>query len=194
MRLILLLTIPSFLLLAVAALYDVDYIHYEKRVPYSEWAKINFYDFKGLKKPGMKLHGVAEFAYIKTNREINYLSNGNVAITTYFYPSRSYVFAQDIRNAELLKHELYHFHIAEYFSRLLRKTILQQRNHITRKGIENLNHRYYLLEDQMQQQYDEDSYHSYVLQEQRKWETKVDSMLDLLQEFSKPFVAISNQE
>jgi len=194
MRLALTFIISSLFLLAVAVLYDVNYINYESPRPYAEWTKINFYDFRGLKKPGMKLQGIAEFAYIKTNRRIDYLSNGNVEITTYFYRSKSYVFAQDIRNPDLLRHELYHFHITEYFSRLLRRTIVQSRNQITRKTIRNLNWQYYTLEDQMQQQYDEDSDHSYVLQEQRRWEIKVDSLLYSLHEFSTPVVAIGNKE
>ena len=194
MRVALTLIILSLLLLAVAALYDVNYINYESKRPYAKWAKINFYDFKGFKKPGMKLHGLAEFAYIKTDRRIRYLRNGNVEVTTYFYPSRSYVFAQDIRNPDLLRHELYHFHIAEYFSRLLRRTILQQKNDITRSTIQRVNREYYILEEQMQQQYDEDSYHSYVLHEQRKWETKVDSLLYSLRNFSDPIVLLANKE
>ena len=182
--------ICSIVLLAVAAIFDVNFINYKSPMPYSNWQKINFYDFRGLKKPGMRLHGVNEFAYIKTSRVINYLSDGHVVITTYFHPSRSYVFAQDIRNADLLRHELYHFHITEYFSRLVRETIFQEKNHITRSQIENLNRQYYVLEDQMQRQYDEDTYHSYVLQEQRKWEIKVDGLLYSLHEFSNPVVAI----
>jgi hypothetical protein len=46
----------------------------------------------------------------------------------------------------------------------------------------------------MQDQYDEDSYHSYILQNQKKWEVKVDSLLQGLQEFSAPFVPIGNKE
>jgi hypothetical protein len=111
MRFALILIASSLILLALAALFDVNYIDYKTPIPYSEWRKINFYDFRGLKKPGMTLHGVAEFAYIKTSRGIHFLNSGDIEIITYFHPSRSYVFAQDIRNADLLTHELYHFQV-----------------------------------------------------------------------------------
>lgn len=191
MRLVILLIASSFILLGAAALFDVNYFDYERPIPYYDWQKITFYDFKGLKKPGMTLHGVSEFAYIKTARTIDYLNNGTIKITTWFHPSRSYVFEKDIRNADLLKHELYHFHIAEYFSRLLRQEIFLGKNMVTKNEIEKLNEHYYELENEMQGQYDEDSYHSYVLKEQKKWEINVDSLLQSLQRFSGPDVRVS---
>ena len=194
MKLAIFLITLSFILLAVAALFDVNYLDYERPIPYSEWEKINFYDFKGLKKPGRTLNGVSEFAYIKTTRTIDYLNVGNIEITTYFHPSRSYVFAKDIRNADLLRHELYHFHIAEYFSRLLRREISRQKDMITRSQIADLDHEYEKREIEMQDRYDEDSYHSYVLQEQKKWEMNVDSLLRSLQKFSGTYVHIGTEQ
>ncbi|MGZ6520072.1 MAG: hypothetical protein ACXVED_21015 [Bacteroidia bacterium] len=141
----------------------------------------------------MMLYGVAEFAYIKTNRKIHYLHDGSAEITTFFYPSRSYVFAQDIKNNDLLAHELYHFHISEYCTRLLRREIFEKRNEITHKGIETLNKKYYQLEEEMQNEYDEDSYHSYVLQKQKQWEERVDSLLLGLKDFSSPVVIIGSR-
>lgn len=180
-------------LLSVSILYDVNYLDYEKPVPYSRVSTINFYDFKAQKKPGMTLYGVAEFAYIKTNREIHYLDDRNIEITTYFHPSRSYVFAQDIRNNGLLTHELYHFHISEYCTRLLRKETFEKRNKITHRGIESLNKKYYRLEDEMQGEYDDETYHSYVLQKQKEWEEKVDSLILSLKDFSEPIVIIGGR-
>jgi hypothetical protein len=179
---------PAVALLLASILYDVNYFDYEKPIPYAQMSTIKFHDFKALKKPGVTLYGVAEFAYIKTNRKIHYLNDGNVEVTTCFHPSRSYVFAQDIRNIDLLTHELYHFHISEYCSRLLRKEIFEKGNKITRKGIKNLNKKYYRLEDAMQDNYDEDTYHSYVLQKQKGWEEKVDNLLLSLEDFSNPIV------
>lgn len=184
----------SVVLLSVSVLYDVNYLDYKKPIPYSQVSSINFYDFKALKKPGTTLYGVNEFAYIKTNRKIYYSDNGNVEITTYFHPSRSYVFAQDIRNKDLLAHELYHFHISEYYSRLLRKEIFERRSNITHKDIESWNKKYYRMEDEMQSQYDEDTYHSYVLQKQREWQEKVDSLLLGLEGFANPVVVIGSRD
>ncbi|MFI5187865.1 MAG: hypothetical protein ACHQF0_14125 [Chitinophagales bacterium] len=182
------------ILLSIAILFDVNYISYSKPVPYSQWKKISFYDFKAFKRPGLTLNGVSEFAFIKDDRRIHYLNNGNIVITTYFHPSRSYVFAQDIRNPDLLRHELYHFHIAEYCARLLRKEISERMNSITNGMVEKLNIKYYKVENEMQNEYDEDSYHSYVLQEQKKWEMKVDSLLHALEAFSEPLIHLGNKE
>ena len=178
----------AFVLLFIATLFDVNYMHYKRPVPYSKWQEISFYDFKGLKKPGNSLFGVNEFAYIKTSREINYLHNDSLEILTYFHPSRSYVYAQDIRSPDLLRHELYHLHISEYCTRRLRKELMTSGIKITRSRLADLDKKYYELENELQRQYDEDSYHSYVLQEQKKWERKVDSMLQSLQSFSNPVI------
>jgi hypothetical protein len=194
MKFYILILIIAFVLLFIAILFDVNYIRYKSPVPYSKWQEISFYDFKGLKKPGMSLFGINEFAYIKTNREITYLNDRTFKIVTYFYPSRSYVFAQNIRNAGLLKHELYHFHISEYCTRLFRKEIISTKAGIPRSKLTDLNKKYYELEDELQTRYDEDSYHSYVFQEQKKWELKMDSMLQSLQTFSDPVIHLQNRE
>lgn len=183
MRFTIVFSIIGVIMLLTAALFDINYINYKKPIPYSQWQTITFYDFKGLKKPRETLAGVSRFAYIKTSREINYLGNGDTRITTKFHPSRSYVFSQHIRNPDLLKHELYHFHITEYFTRLLRKEISAYTGKANRSIIADLNKQYYLLEAEMQKQYDEDTYHSYVLKEQKKWETILDNKLLTLSDF-----------
>jgi GTPase Era involved in 16S rRNA processing len=104
------------------------------------------------------------------------------------------VFAQDIRNPDLLRHEIYHFHIAEYCSRLIRKEIFENRNSITPGMIKELDNSCRRTEQEMQDKYDDDSYHSYVLQQQKKWEAQVDSMLYSLQAYSDPVIHIINKE
>jgi hypothetical protein len=184
MRLNLVLCTIGVVLLSIATLFEVNYLNYGKPVPYSEWEKISFHDFRGMKRPGMTLNGVSEFAYIKINRKIDYPATGIARVVTYFYPSRSYVFARDIRNPDLLRHELYHFHIAEYWSRLLRKEISERKGRLTKRGIRDLNMQYYRLESSMQEDYDNDSYHSYVMQQQKNWEKKIDSLLLTVRDFS----------
>jgi len=181
-------------LLSVAIAFDINYFNYSRPIPYSQLRKISFHDFRAFKRPNMALNGVKEFAYIKTNREIHFLNNGSIDITTYFHPSRSYVFAQNIREADLLTHELYHFHITEYYSRLLRREILENPITISHNMINLLNEKYYQLENEMQLKYDEDTYHSYIMQEQKKWEIKIDSLLQSLESFSNPLITIRSNE
>lgn len=166
MKFTLIISGAGIIFLPVAIVFDINYLNYRNPIPYSQLQKINFYDFRALKRPGLTLNGVEEFAYIKTNRKIHYLNNGDFEITTYFHPARSYVFAHNIRDHDLLIHELYHFHISEYYSRLLRKEISETQNNIPDDLIFQLNEKYYRLENEMQVKYDEDTYHSYVLQEQ----------------------------
>ena len=190
MKLEIILFPVSIMLLSVAILFDVNFLHYASPVPYDQWQKINFHDFRAFKKPGLTLDGMSEFAYIKTSRTVRCLPTGEIEIITFFHPSRSYVFAQDIRNPDLLRHELYHFHIAEYFSRLFRRELCAEASSINAAMIDRLKRKYNDLELEMQAQYDHDSYHSYVMQEQRNWELKVDSLLHSLEEFSRPIVSI----
>ena len=194
MKFIIFFFVAGIILLSAAILFDINYFNYSRPIPYSQLRKISFYDFRALKRPAMTLDGVKEFAYIKTNRKIHYLNNGNIEIITYFHPSRSYVFAQNIRDAELLTHELYHFHISEYFTRLMRREILESQHPIPENKITLLNKKYYQLENEMQSEYDDDTYHSYVMQEQKKWEIKIDSLLRSLESFSNPLIAIRSKE
>jgi hypothetical protein len=118
MKFIIIFTAVGIILLSVAIVFDINYYNYSKPLPYSQLQKIRLSDFRALSRPGKTLNGTKEFAYIKTNRSIRNLNNGDVEITTYFHPSRSYVFENNIRDRDLLTHELYHFHISEYFTRL----------------------------------------------------------------------------
>ena len=176
-------------MLAFTARYEVNYFDYASPIPYSKWQTISFADFKGLDKPGETLNGVSEFAFIKMDRIITFLPENKVAITTYFYPSRSYVFNQNIRNNDLLRHELYHFHIAEYCSRLFRKE-LSETDNADASVVDQLKIKYTELEKSMQIEYDEESYHSYVLSEQKKWETTIDKDLASLANFSDPVISL----
>jgi len=190
MRLPIILFISALLILCITALFEVNFLNYAKPVPYSDYQKITFTDFKGLKKPYQALYGVKEFAFIKTSREIKKLSNNRLTITTYFHPSRSYVFNNYIRDKNLLNHELYHLHIAEYCSRLLRKYVFEHRGALTQRLLSELSEKYAEMENNLQQQYDEESYHSYVLSMQKKWESLIDENLKSLEKFQDPIVTL----
>lgn len=180
----------SIILLSITALFEVNYLDYEAPIPYSDWQKITFHDFKGIKKPFKTLLGAKEFAYIKTSMEINFLPGKRISVTTYFHPSRSYVFNKYIRDNDLLKHELYHFHIAEYCSRLLRKEISEQRGTLSSFVISELLKKYTQEENAMQIQYDDETFHSYVLEKQKDWENDIDSKLKLLENFRNTVVIL----
>jgi len=187
-RLNIIFFVAGVILLLTAILFDVNYLDYNNPIPFDKCQTITLYDFKGLKRPGNTLDGSHKFAYIKTSRKINYLGDGVIRITAYFHPSRSYVFNQYTRSPDLLRHELYHFFITEYFTRLLRRDIQAYQGEITHRIIRDLDKKYILLENEMQWQYDEESYHSYVLQAQKNWETSLDNKLLSLADFSNPLL------
>jgi len=183
----------SLLLLSAATLFKVNYLNYAAPMPYSRWKNITFYDFKGFKIPSETLFGSKEFAFISTSREADLINDSTIMATTYFHPSRSYVFDQQIRDPALLQHELYHFHIAEYCTRLLRKEIADQGRSFTRSKLNDLVEKYNAVERGMQVMYDGESYHSYVLKEQKRWESHIDSTLLQLGLYSNPLIYLKRR-
>jgi hypothetical protein len=178
----------SLLLLSTAAVFEVNYLSYRSPVPYSNWKTITFYYFKGYKRPGQTLFGDKEFAFIRVSRETRFINDTTIEAITCFHPSRSYVFEQQIRSPGLLQHELYHFHIAEYCTRLLRKDLLEHSVTFTGSGLAALNEKYADIEQDMQVAYDDEPYHSYVLQEQKRWEHDIDSALVQLASYSNTVI------
>lgn len=131
--------------------------------------------FRGLNRPGVSLDGMKEFAFITSTIEVE-LSDNYLYAETFFHPSRSYVFNKRLIDKGLLTHELYHLHITEYCSRLLKKNIYEKRIWLEKEILEMKDH-ILEVENIMQRQYDNDSYHGYVLEQQKKWERNVDSLL-----------------
>lgn len=188
MKTILLVTFLSILILSFTALFEVNYLNYSSPIPYSQIKTITFSDFKGLKKPAQTLDGMQEFAFISTSRELKLTSNNTAIVTTFFHPSRSYVFNKHLRNFDLLSHELYHFRISEYVTRLFRKKIFEHQGDLTSSLIDGFKTKFYDLEEEMQYSYDDESYHSYAFNEQKKWEVKIDSSLKSLEKFRDTLV------
>ncbi|MBV6643909.1 MAG: hypothetical protein KI790_00580 [Cyclobacteriaceae bacterium] len=140
-----------------------------------------------MKTPGQQHQGTDDFAFIKTNIEIKWHDNA-VSVISYFHPSRSYVYFDDLENEALLTHELYHFHITELFARKIRKKISDMRDKSDKSQINEL---YWLLlkeEDSMQLNYDYETNHSQLLGKQLNWQKKIDSLLLNLGLFEKTLV------
>lgn len=176
------LLILSLPLLLFSSLFHVNLLDYKSPMPYSAHKQITLKEFKGFKLPGQKLHGMKEFAFIKTSISY-YIKDNSVVIDSYFHPSRSYAFNKNAEDEALLKHELCHFSITEYWAREFRKRVslvnaLPSTSELTVMYLEIK-----ALENQMQMDYDEASYHGYVLKEQEDWENKVDSLLNSLDKF-----------
>ncbi len=194
MKFNLILLACSLLLLSTAIIFEINYLNYGSPVSYSRWKTITFYDFKGFKKPSETFYGNKEFAFIRTNREGHFINDTTIELISYFHPSRSYVFEQHMRNPGLLTHELYHFHITEYCTRLLRKEILDHNRPVSRSKLDELCKKYEAVERDMQIMYDDESYHSYVLKEQIRWEHYIDNALAQLNPYREPVLYLKNRQ
>lgn len=177
-------------LLAVAIIYDVNYLNYKAPMVYSQWKEIVWSDFRAIKRPKQTLHGSQYFAYICS--EIDFEFEGDVLkINTLFHPARSYTFSEEVADENLLVHELYHLHITEYWSRSLRKKITSINHKTDKATLKRLIKKYRKKESRMQLLYDDETYHGYILGKQREWQNQIDSCLNNLETFSKPIINLN---
>ena len=182
---IVLLLITSF---GIAILSHTNYLNYEKPITYNKFDEITFENFRGLEFFKKSLYGNQRFAYVVTTIEHD-INDESVAVYSLFHPSRSFVYKKNTNSKELLTHEKYHIKITELFVRKIKKELLSKP--VTNKEIiSGVIESYKQEERKYQKKYDFDTFHSYVLAEQKKYEKEVDSLLDLLSEFSNPKIKV----
>ena len=177
------LLILLFLAISVLILSHTNYLDYERPIPYERINQITFKSFRGLELFKKELNGSKYFAYVVTSIELEQDDN-NVEITSYFYPSRSFVYNKNKAGAELLDHELTHFKITEVFARKARKEISTKKN-ISIDEVKKIVEKARINENEYQKKYDYDTDHSYVLSEQKKYQNEIDSLLHLMENYKK---------
>ena len=159
-------------------------MNYESPIPFSQLDDISFENFRGLEFFKKEIYGVEEFAYIVTTIEIEHYDD-HVVVESYFHPSRSYVYDSHLNNEYLLAHELTHFKITELYARKARKKIKEDTIH-DKKNINLILKENWAQERAYQKKYDYDTFHSYVMKEQKKYEKDVDSLLLLYSDYENP--------
>ena len=165
-------------------LTQVNFLDYQRPVPYNKINEITFKNFRGLEFFQNSLYGNERFAYINTS--ITYEFDGDsVSVESFFHPSSSYVYNKKAFSRDLLTHELYHFKIAELHARIAKKKISEARPG-SQSEIESLIAETLREERSYQVRYDDDTFHSYVLREQKKHEREIDSLLHLYDAFKNP--------
>lgn len=167
----------------------INFLNYKSPMPFSEFEKITFEDFKGFEFFKKSLYGNKRFAYIVTSIESEIKGN-KVEVQAFFHPSRSFVYNSHTNSKELLKHELYHFKITEIYSRRIKKKIGDLKQ-IEKKKIKGIIKQEKKLERVYQRKYDFDTYHSYVYQEQKKYEREIDSLLSLYSKYKQSKITIN---
>lgn len=159
-----------------------NYLDYEKPIPYSQYDRIGFKNFRGIDFFKKEFLGSKYFAYVVTTIEIDEKNN---SIEAFFHPSKSFVYNKKSSMNDLLSHELYHFKITEYFARKTRKEVIE-------KNICNFNEKEKILNENLVEEkkfqilYDYETYHSYIYFKQIKFEKKIDSLLLTLNKYTNP--------
>ncbi|PBJ14430.1 hypothetical protein [Flavobacterium sp. ACN6] len=177
-----------FLLVAFIILTKVNFLNYRSPKNYSEIDHITLNDFRGLEFFQTSLYGNEHFAYIKTTIDYSF-EKDSVRVESFFHPSSSYVYNRKVFSNELLNHELYHFKITEAYTRMIKNEISKRKN-VSKREIEDLIENLKNSERQFQWKYDDDTFHSYVLREQKKYEKNIDSLLMTHINFKTPKVYI----
>ncbi|TDP57565.1 hypothetical protein [Flavobacterium dankookense] len=169
-------------LLGLLTLTHTNYLDYEKPIPYSEYNRIGFKNFRGIELFKKKFNGSKYFAYVVTTIE---LDKENNSIVAYFHPSKSFVYNKKSSSSDLLTHELYHFKITEIFARKTRKEIIEK-NIINFDEKERVLIKNLIDEDIFQKKYDFETFHSYVYSKQKEFERTIDSLLITLNKYKNP--------
>ncbi|MCM4165974.1 MULTISPECIES: hypothetical protein [unclassified Arenibacter] len=177
------------LLLGFAALTHTNYLDYEKPITYDKIDQITFENFRGLEFFKKSLYGNKRFAYVVVSMESE-IKEDYVVIKSLFHPSRSFVYNSYSNSKELLTHEMYHFKIMELYVRKIKKCISELKNN-KKDQIKDIINQKKIEEREFQQQYDYDTFHSYVFSEQKKYEKQIDSLLNLLSEFENPQIKLN---
>lgn len=143
-----------------------------QKITLNNWTELSSEDFKGAVKPFSKYS-----ATIYYDIEVEYDTLHQKYISKAVQKDKLSWMRKSARNSSyLLKHEQYHFNIAEYHSRVL--------NMLYENKPPNEDFKYKLdsiLKENytMQALYDSETDHSLIKKEQYRWENKIDSLLDI---------------
>ena len=177
--------ILGFTMLIASLLFHVNILRYSAPIPFADIETITLKDFKGYRKPYQTLHGESEFAFITTT--ISWETSGDsILIQALFHPARSYAYNSKKLDRLLLTHELYHFKVTEVFARKCRQQLSVHGSAPSEHTVRNVVAVMRDSAQDMQLRYDRESYHGYLMKEQKKWQKKIDSLLTLLDPYKTP--------
>ena len=186
----------SFLILIITAivfgiLSHTNYLNYQKPMTFDKFNQITFENFRGLEFFKKSLYGNERFAYVVTSIESE-INDNSVTVQSLFYPSRSFVYKKNTNSTELLTHEKYHFKITELFARKAKEEISNLKT-FDENQIKRIIRDVEIKERAFQKKYDYDTFHSYVLSEQKRYEKEVDSLLNTLNKYKNPKIIIDDK-
>ncbi|AXP81274.1 hypothetical protein CJ739_2193 [Mariniflexile rhizosphaerae] len=172
-------------------LSHTNFLNYEKPLTFDKYDQITFQNFRGLEFFKKSLYGNERFAYVVTSIDSD-IDDNSVTVQSLFHPSRSFVYKKNTNSKELLNHEKYHIKITELFARKAKEKI-SDLNTFDKDKIEEIIREVKTKERTFQKEYDYNTFHSYVLSEQKRYEKEVDSLLTLLNKYKKPKITINDK-
>jgi hypothetical protein len=172
-------------------LSHTNYLNYQKPMTFDKYDQITFQNFRGLEFFKKSLYGNERFAYVVTSIESE-IDDNSVTVQSLFYPSRSFVYKKNTNSAELLTHEKYHIKITELFARKAKQEISGLKTFDENK-IKGIIKDVESKERAFQKEYDYNTFHSYVLSEQKRYEKEVDSLLTSLNQYKNPKIIIDDK-
>ena len=185
-----LILIPIIVVFAVIS--HTNYLNYEKPLTFDKYERITFENFRGLEFFKKSLYGNERSAYVVTSIESE-IDDNSVIVQSLFYPSRSFVYKKNTNSNELLTHEKYHIKITELFARKAKEKI-SNLNTFDENKIEGIIREVKTKEREFQKEYDYNTFHSYVLSEQKRYEKEVDSLLTSLTKYENPKIIIDDKK
>ena len=179
------------IIVTFAVISHTNYFNYEKPITFDKYAQITFQNFRGLEFFKKSLYGNERFAYVVTSIDSD-IDDNSVTVQSLFYPSRSFIYKKNTNSKELLTHEKYHIKITELFARKAKENI-SNLNIFDKNKIEEIIRVVKIQERAFQKEYDYNTFHSYVLSEQKRYEKVVDSLLTSLNKYEKPKIIINGK-
>jgi len=138
-------------------------------------------DFTGrVKKTGTSI------ALTAGSIEYSFMDN-KPGVFAYFVKNKSW-YIRKTASDYLLRHEQYHFNIAELYARKIRKQIIESNLAKDAKKLDKAFKKNFREFSAFQRKYDEETNHSIIEEEQERWENEIDRQLAELDDFADPFV------
>jgi len=175
--------LPVFALL-VFILGSFIYTERDSKLIYWDQRKLTWDDFKG-GSPGSSPYVALTHSAISLNMS-GQDKNIFCSVESVFYPKQSWK-KKNVTD-HVLNHEQRHFDITEIHSRMLRKTISEtkfKKYETIAADIQKLFNASSSACSKMQDLYDKETDHSKKKPEQELWNTKIDSLLNVYQDWTK---------
>ncbi len=168
-------------------LFFVNNNGYVGKFSYTERSELAWSDFRGRPQTSSTFDasvntGITyQWSYGKDRDDIEL----NYQVDSFCYPSLSWV-KRGQMSEHLLSHEQLHFDISELHARIMRKRLKEYKpgGNIRR----DLNKMYKLVERMrinMQERYDEETNHSKNVENQKKWEKKIQTLMWYYRDYHK---------